>query len=60
MPYLDQSSCSGKHLPTGQMGQRGVGAMKDWAIAITAGVLVTCLCMWVSFSLVPMLWWVFR
>jgi len=34
--------------------------MKDWAVAITAGVLVTCLCMWVSFSLVPMLWWVFR
>ena len=34
--------------------------MKDWAIAIAAGVLVTCLCMWVSFSLVPMLQWWFR
>jgi hypothetical protein len=34
--------------------------MKDWAIAITAGVLVSCLCMWVAFDLVPMLWWVFR
>ena len=32
--------------------------MKDWAIAITAGVLVSCLCMWVAFVLVPML--VFR
>jgi len=34
--------------------------MKDWAIAIAAGVLVSCLSMWVSFSLVPMLWWVFK
>lgn len=34
--------------------------MKDWAIAITAGICVTCLCMWVAFSLVPMMWWVLK
>jgi len=34
--------------------------MKDWAIAITAGVLVSCLCMWVAFDLVNILWWALR
>jgi len=34
--------------------------MKDWAIAFVAAAVVSCLTIWVAFSIMPILQWVLR
>lgn len=34
--------------------------MKDWVVAFIAAALVSCMTIWVAFSIIPILQWVMR